>query len=62
MINLIKKFAIERTRSCLSPWFGSPDFQEFADYTFVSPDVNVLSFTVPDIEVSDHLPLVLEFS
>jgi len=62
MINLIKKFAIECTRSRLSPWFGSPDFQEFADYTFVSPDVNVLNFTVPDVEVSDHLPLVLEFS
>ncbi len=62
MINLIKKFNIELTRSRLSPFFGKPDFQKFADYAFVSRDVNVINFTVPDIPVSDHLPLVLEFS
>lgn len=62
MANLIKKFSIERTRSRLSPHFGKPDFQKFADYTFVSPDVSVKSFSVPDVEVSDHLPMILEFS
>ena len=62
MINLINKFKIELTRSKLSPFFGKPGFQKFADYAFVSPDVNVLNFTVPDVAVSDHLPLVLEFS
>ena len=41
---------------------GKPDFQKFADYVFVSPDVNVESFSVPDIDISDHMPLVLEFS
>ena len=61
MVNLIKKFKTERTRSRLSPFWGRPDFQKFADYAFVSPDVNVMDFTVPDVSVSDHLPLVLEF-
>ena len=62
MINLIKKFKIGCTRSRLSPFYGNGDFQKFADYMFVSPDVNILSFDVPDLEVSDHLPMVLEFS
>lgn len=62
MINLIKKFGIKRTRSHLSPFYGKSGFQPFADYAFVSPDVNVINFNVPDVDVSDHLPLVLEFS
>jgi hypothetical protein len=62
MTNLIKKFAIERTRSSSSPWYGKPDFQKFADYAFVSAEVNVINFSVPDTAASDHLPLVLEFS
>ncbi len=62
MINLIKKFNIERTRSRLSQWSNHPKFQKFADYVFISPDVSVISFSVPDVAVSDHLPLVLEFS
>ena len=62
MENLVKKFKIECTRSRLSPYFGKDNFQKFADYTFVSPDVRVKNFTVPDVEVSDHLPMILEFS
>ncbi|MBI2330075.1 endonuclease/exonuclease/phosphatase family protein [Candidatus Daviesbacteria bacterium] len=62
MQNLIKGFNIKRTRSNLSPFYGKTDFQKFADYTFVSPEVNVISFTVPEIDVSDHLPMILEFS
>ena len=62
MRNLIKEFNIQITRSTLSPFYGRPDFQKFADYTFVSPDVRVKNFTVPDVEVSDHLPMILEFS
>ncbi|MBI4038457.1 endonuclease/exonuclease/phosphatase family protein [Candidatus Daviesbacteria bacterium] len=62
MRNLIAEFNIKRTRSRLSPFFGKTDFQKFADFTFVSSDVNVLDFKVPDITVSDHLPMILEFS
>ncbi|MDO8536953.1 MAG: hypothetical protein Q7R94_01760 [bacterium] len=62
MRNLIAEFNIERTRSKLSPWWGKEGFQKFADYVFVSQDVRVMNFSVPDVDVSDHLPLVLEFS
>lgn len=62
MINLIKTYNISQTRSSLSPFFGQSGFQKFADYVLVSPDVNVINFSVPDVAVSDHLPLVLEFS
>lgn len=58
--NLIKEFQIERTRSTLSPYFGKPDFQKFADYAFLSKEINLKKFEVLQAEVSDHLPLVLE--
>lgn len=60
--NLIKEFNIKKTRSNLSPFFGTSDFQKFADYTFVSDDVNVTDFKVPNVSISDHLPMILEFS
>lgn len=60
--NLIEEFNIQRTRSKSSPYYGKEDFQKFADYTFVSKDVEVISFEVPKVEISDHLPMILEFS
>ena len=62
MRNLIKEFKIKKTRSNLNPYFGKSDFQKFADYTFVSSDVNVIDFQVPDVTISDHLPMILQFS
>lgn len=59
--NLIKEFNVETTRGKLSPYYGKPDEQKYADYIFVSKDVKVKSFKVPDVEVSDHLPMILEF-
>lgn len=59
--NLIKEFNIQNTRSRLNPYFNKPDRQFFADYTFVSEDIKVKSFAVPDIAISDHLPMILEF-
>jgi len=61
MRNLIKEFKIKKTRSNISPFFGKPDFQKFADYTFVSKDIKVKSFQVPDVKISDHLPMILKF-
>lgn len=61
MRNLIKEFNIERTRSNLSPFYGKTSFQKFADYTLVTPDVLVKDFKVPEVEISDHLPMVLQF-
>ncbi len=56
MINLIRKYNIQNTRS---KYFQGEE--KFADYTFVSPDIKVKSFEVPDVEISDHLPMILEF-
>lgn len=65
--NLIIDYGISTTRGTLlkqmHPEYGTPPnkFQEFADYTFVSPGVRVRSFEVPDLPISDHLPMILEF-
>lgn len=60
--NLIKDFNIQETRNCLS-WeqFPNNEKQHFADYVFVSLDVKVKKFEVPYNEISDHLPLILDF-
>ena len=61
MKNLIKEFKITDTRNNLSrsQYKGDPQF--FADFAFTTPDVNITSFEVPYIEISDHLPMILEF-
>lgn len=57
MINLIKTFNINSTRSNLYT-----KKEKFADYIFISPDINVITFEVVQETVSDHLPLYLDFS
>ncbi len=70
--NLIRDFDIQETRNRLSweqvkeqakalgwKYFGK---QHFADYCFTSPEVKINNFEVPNIEISDHLPLILDFS
>lgn len=69
--NLVEQFGIKTTRNHFAwnqamqqqkneglEFFGK---QYFADYVFTSPDVKVKSFEVPNIEISDHLPLILGF-
>lgn len=56
--NLIKKNNISTTRNKL---YDRTD-DKHADYILVSKDINVTDFKVPYTEVSDHLPLILEFS
>ncbi|MBI3442660.1 MAG: hypothetical protein HY007_02750 [Candidatus Sungbacteria bacterium] len=56
MKNLIKEHHITSTRN---RFFEYPD--KFAGYILVDPDVNITNFQVIQNEVSDHLPLVLEF-
>jgi endonuclease/exonuclease/phosphatase family metal-dependent hydrolase len=60
--NLIKEFNIKNTRNKLT-WGQYPNDmkQHFADYVFISRDVMVNSFSVPNIEASDHEPLILDF-
>lgn len=55
MTNLIKQYNIPTTRNKFYP-----GWEKFADYTFVS-NIEVLNFQVPNIEISDHLPMILEF-
>lgn len=65
--DLIQEYKIKTTRN-ESAWsfaknnkdrkyFGK---QVYADYVFVAPDIKVNSFEVPNIEISDHLPLILD--
>lgn len=65
--NLIKDFNIKTTRN-LNHWNPDRDSahgyfgrQDFADYVFVSPEVTVKNFEVPNVEISDHLPMILDF-
>ncbi len=56
MINLVVKNGITSTRTSL---YSKPE--KFADYIFISPEVEVIDFKIlPDV-VSDHAPLLLEF-
>lgn len=65
--DLVKGYEIQTTRGShmrvLFPEYehGEYGFQEFADYTFVTPGIDVQSFEVPDEPISDHLPMILEF-
>lgn len=58
---LVKKFGITTTRSKISPWHGTLNEMVFSDYVFTSPDIEIKNFGVPDPEISDHLPLIVEF-
>ena len=63
MRNLIKEFGITTTRSTISyAQYPESDRQYFADYAFVSPGTAVTKFTVPQILISDHLPLIVEIA
>lgn len=57
MRNLIKEYNIPTTRN--KQYKGK---EKHADYILVSPDVKIKQFKVINIEVSDHLPLLLEFT
>lgn len=62
--DLIKDFAIKTTRNKVSwdQFASEPGYvkQYYADFCFASPDVKIKSFEVPNLLISDHLPLVLE--
>lgn len=54
--NLIRESGATSTRS--SYYQGE---QKYADYILVSPGLDVTAFQIFDVEVSDHVPLVVEF-
>ncbi len=63
--NLINDFNIKSTRNNIAweRFKNDPGFvkQFDSDYIFASDGIKIKSFEVPDVEVSDHLPLILEF-
>ena len=59
MTNLIDKYNIKSTRPTFDDGLDKGDL--VCDYIFVNEKVKVNDFKVLDSNVSDHLPLVLEF-
>lgn len=58
--NLIKDCSVDTTRNRLA-WERYPNSKKmYSDYVFISQNLKYKSFVVPKIEVSDHLPLILE--
>ncbi len=58
-INLIKKYSITTTRNRIV-WEKYPDNKQyFSDYVFADPNVKMQSFEVPNNEISDHLPMIV---
>lgn len=57
--NLIKDFGVRNTRNKYV-WDKHPGSKQyFSDYVFVSENVVVQNFLVPESEASDHLPMIL---
>ena len=54
--DLIKEYGITSTRSV------SKGRSEVVDYVVVSLEINVTAFEVLNDDISDHLPLMLQFS
>lgn len=55
--DIIKSYKITTTRNHLV-WDRYPNNKlYYSDYIFTSPSLHILTFTVPDNTVSDHLPL-----
>lgn len=59
LISLVDKFKIKTTRPASNELSSSK--RNVVDYVWVSSGVKVNKFQVPDVEVSDHLPLILDF-
>jgi len=55
--DLIEEYTIRDTRSSL--YTGE---LRYSDYAFVDKDISVNDFSVPNMIVSDHLPLIIEFN
>lgn len=58
--DLIKDFHITTTRNRIALDKYPGNERLFSDYVFVSSGVSVKGFLVPDVEISDHLPLLVE--
>ncbi len=61
--NLVNEFGVSVTRSAFhfERYGRAPEVDRVSDYVFVSPEITALNFSVPDLLVSDHLPMELDF-
>lgn len=57
--NLIKEYNIKSTRPTFDDGLDKGDM--VVDYIFVNDKIKVNDFKVPNTDVSDHLPLILDF-
>ncbi len=57
--SLVDEYSIHTTRPQTNELNDQP--RNVVDYIFVSDGITVTDFQVPDSDVSDHLPLILEF-
>src|SRR3989338_277162 len=57
MKNLIIEFKVKTTRNDLYK-----REEKYSDYILTSPGINIQKFEVDNVTVSDHLPLLLEFT
>ena len=57
--NLVKKYDIKSTRPKFDDGLDRGDV--VVDYVFVNDKIKINDFKVMDIEISDHLPLILDF-
>jgi endonuclease/exonuclease/phosphatase (EEP) superfamily protein YafD len=62
MCDLVKRHGVASTRTPLYRHYHDPAEPNFADYVLVSPEIRVNRFEVLPDQVSDHAPLLLEFS
>jgi endonuclease/exonuclease/phosphatase family metal-dependent hydrolase len=60
MRNLINEYGIASTRSSVH-YRNYATETHFADYVLVSSGVMIHNFQVPNVHISDHLPMILEF-
>lgn len=62
MRNLVREYRVQKTRSSLFYKQNPGATDKISDYMFISPDITVNEFATPAIAISDHLPLMLDFS
>ena len=57
--NAGKKYWITATRSDFNDWLDK--WNQIVDYILISQKLKINTFTVPNLPISDHLPLIAEF-
>lgn len=61
--NLGNEYGVSVTRSAFhfETYGRAPEVDRISDYMFASPEITVRNLSVPDLLISDHLPMELDF-